>query len=172
MADHQGSKIPFREFRWIDPYIVEKVLTNETYIVRKINSNKTQILHRIRLRKFEPNVPLRDERPEGNLQPDDEIIIPQNDLFVMTWEINFGGFIDSNTNQPNLPMPANTDNISDSEDHSEPPEPTVTDVDLRSTERIETEEILPDQMTRGENDELNPDDKASSGGAILSCPKY
>ena len=27
-ADHQGSKIPFTEFRWMRPYIVEKVLPN------------------------------------------------------------------------------------------------------------------------------------------------
>ena len=50
-ADHQGSKIPFRDFRWIGPYIVEKELPNSNYIVRKLNTNKTQILHRIRLRK-------------------------------------------------------------------------------------------------------------------------
>ena len=49
-ADHQGSKIPFRDFRWIGLYIVEKVLPNNNYIVRKLNTNKTQILHRIRLR--------------------------------------------------------------------------------------------------------------------------
>ena len=24
-ADHQGSKIPFTDFRWIGPYIIEKV---------------------------------------------------------------------------------------------------------------------------------------------------
>ena len=27
-ADHQGSKIPFRDFRWIRPYLVEKILPN------------------------------------------------------------------------------------------------------------------------------------------------
>ena len=48
-ADHQGSKIPFRDFRWIGPYQVEKVLPNNNYIVRKVNITKTQILHRIRL---------------------------------------------------------------------------------------------------------------------------
>ena len=32
-ADHQGSKIPFRDFRWIRLYIVEEVLTNNNYIV-------------------------------------------------------------------------------------------------------------------------------------------
>ena len=50
-ADHQGSKIPFRDFRWIGHYLVEKFLPNNNYIVRKLNTNKTQILHRIRLRK-------------------------------------------------------------------------------------------------------------------------
>ena len=95
IADHQGSKIPFREYRWTGPYVVEKVSPNENYIVRKLNSNKTQILHRIRLRKYEPNTVLQDDRPEGNLQPDDEIIIPQDDLYVITWETNFGEFLNS-----------------------------------------------------------------------------
>ena len=48
-ADHQGSKIPFRDYRWVGPFIVQKVLSNENYIVRRLNTNKTQILHRIRL---------------------------------------------------------------------------------------------------------------------------
>ena len=42
-ADHEGSKIPFRKFRWIGPYLVEKVLPNNIYIVRKLNTKKTQI---------------------------------------------------------------------------------------------------------------------------------
>ena len=53
-ADHQGSKIPFRDYRWVGPFIVQKALPNENYIVRRINTNKTQILHRIRLKKFVP----------------------------------------------------------------------------------------------------------------------
>ena len=53
-ADHQGSKKPFRDFRWIGHYLVEKILPNINYIVRKLNTNKTQILHRIRLRKYNP----------------------------------------------------------------------------------------------------------------------
>ena len=53
-ADYQGSKIPFRDFRWIGAYLVEKVPTNNNYIVRKLNTNKTQILHRGRLRKYNP----------------------------------------------------------------------------------------------------------------------
>ena len=57
LADHQKSKIPFREFRWIGLYVVEKVLSNENYIVRKLSSNKTQSLHRLRLRKYKPTLP-------------------------------------------------------------------------------------------------------------------
>ena len=43
-ADHRRSKVPFRDFRWIGPYLVEKALPNNNYIVRKRNTDKTQIL--------------------------------------------------------------------------------------------------------------------------------
>ena len=39
-ADHQGSRIPFTEFRWIGPYIVEKALPNNSYLVQKRGTNK------------------------------------------------------------------------------------------------------------------------------------
>ena len=91
-ADHQGSKIPFREFRWIGLYVIEKVLPNENYIVRKLSSDKTQIIHRIRLRKDTPNKELTDVRPEGNLQADGEIVIPQDDLYTISWETEFDNF--------------------------------------------------------------------------------
>ena len=132
IADHQGSKLPFREYRWTGPYIVEKVLPNENYILRKLNSNKTQILHRIRLRKYEPNTALQDIRSEGNLQPD-EIIIPQDDLYVITWETNFGefpNFSDTNaipTRQDGLGNSSNLDSDTITQDE------IFTDVDLTST---------------------------------------
>ena len=141
IADHQGSKIPFREFRWIGPYIIEQVLPNENYIVRKLNSNKTQILHRIRLRKYEPNVPLRDERPEGNLQPDEEIIIPQDDLYIITWETNFGDLQANHRNEThNQNNEQNTNNNDDTE-AVEQPDQILTDVDLRPTGRSTTDRI-------------------------------
>ena len=59
-ADHQGSKIPFLDFRWFRPYITEKVLPNNNYLVRKIGTNKTQVFHRMRLRQFTPRQPLSD----------------------------------------------------------------------------------------------------------------
>ena len=53
-ADHQGSKTPLTEFRWIGLYIIEKVLPNNNYLVRKMGTNKTQVLHRMRMRQFTP----------------------------------------------------------------------------------------------------------------------
>ena len=50
-ADHQGSKILLRDYRWVGPFIVQTVFSNKIYIVRRLNTNKTQILHRIRLKE-------------------------------------------------------------------------------------------------------------------------
>ena len=92
-ADHQGSKIPFRDFRWIGPYLVEKVLPNNNYIVRKLNTNKTQVLHRIRLRKYNPETPPEDNYLEARWQIDDNIVVPQDDLYTIAWEAEFGGHL-------------------------------------------------------------------------------
>ena len=147
IADHQGSKIPFREYRWTGPYIVEKVLPNENYKVRKLSSNKTQILHRIRLRKYEPNVVPQDNRPEGNLQPDDEIIIPQDDLYVITWETNFGE-LPVSTEENTFPTyrearDASTDYAKD----ARAPDEISTDVDLTSTGPQKNDARVPDEIS-------------------------
>ena len=92
-ADHQGSKLPFLDFRWIGPYIVEKVLPNNNYIVRKLNTNKTQILHRIRLRKYNPEKPPEDNYQEAQWQIDDNFVVPQDDLYTIAWEAEFGGHL-------------------------------------------------------------------------------
>ena len=165
IADHQGSKIPFREYRWTGPYIVEKILLNENYIVRKLNFNKTQILHRIRLRKYEPNTALQDNRPEGNLQPDDEIIIPQDDLYVPTWETNFGEFPDSTGETTNPTGLNTTDNPNDMTDNASPPREIFTDVDVGSTGPHHSDNPVPrgKKPSEGTNDWL--DDQKSSGGS-------
>ena len=92
-ADHQGSKIPFHDFRWIGPYVVEKVLPNNNYIVRKLNTNKTQNLHRIRLRKYNPEKPPEDNYSEAQWHTDDNIVVPQDDLYTIAWEVEFGGHL-------------------------------------------------------------------------------
>ena len=88
-ADSQASKIPFKEYRWIGRFVVQTVLSNDNYIVRRLNTNKTQILHRIRLKNFVPNAPLEDKYDGEKLQPDNEIVIPQDDLYSISWEVDF-----------------------------------------------------------------------------------
>ena len=83
-AGHQGSKFPFRDYRWVGTFIVQKVLPNENYFVHRLKTNKTQILHRIRPKKFVSNQPLQDSFREERLQPDKEICIPQDDLHIIT----------------------------------------------------------------------------------------
>ena len=92
-SDHQGSKIPFRDFRWIGPHLVEKVLPNNNYIVRKLNTYKTQFLHRIRLRKYNPEKLPEDNYQEAQWQADDDIVVPQDDLYTIAWEADFGGHL-------------------------------------------------------------------------------
>ena len=90
-ADTQATKIPFKEFRWIGPYKVEKVLPNNNYTVRRLGANKTQLLHRIRLRKFAPSAPLADNFVrEIDWRKDDNIIVTHDDLYAHTWDTNFG----------------------------------------------------------------------------------
>ena len=48
-ADDQVRKIPFTDFRWIEPYLT---LPNNGCFVRKISTNNTQVLHRLKLRQF------------------------------------------------------------------------------------------------------------------------
>ena len=89
-ADHQGSKTPFTDFRWIGPYVIEKVLPNNNYLVRKIGTNKTQILHRIRLRQFAPRQPIPDiPITPREWQPDPEVVIKHDDLYARTWECEY-----------------------------------------------------------------------------------
>ena len=92
-ANHQGSKLLFHDFRWIGPYLVEKVLPNNNCFVRKLNTNKIQILHRIRFRKFNPEQPREDNYQETQWQIDDNIAVPQDDLYTIAWEAEFGGHL-------------------------------------------------------------------------------
>ena len=89
-ADHQGSKIPSTEFRWVGPYIIEKVLPNNNYLVRKIGTNKTQVLHRKRMRQFTPRQPPADitVRPQ-DYKSDPEVSLNHDDLYARAWECDY-----------------------------------------------------------------------------------
>ena len=93
-ADQQEPKVPFRDFRWIGPYLVEKVLPNNNYIVRKLSANKTQIVHRISLPKYNPETPPEDIYQEAQWQIDDKIAIPQDNLYTLAMEADIVGHPD------------------------------------------------------------------------------
>ena len=76
------------------------VSPNENYIIRRFNTNKIQILHRFRIKKFVPNQPLDDSFREVRLQPEEEIIIPQDDLYIISWETNFAEQLVTRGNEP------------------------------------------------------------------------
>ena len=106
-ADHQGSKIPFTDFRWIGPFFNEKVLPNNNYLVRKIGTNKTQILQQMKLRQFKPRQPLSDiPVTQREWQPDPEVVITHDDLYARAWECEYGEPIfDSDYNNLAPPSP-------------------------------------------------------------------
>ena len=89
-ADHQGSRIPFTDFRWIGPFIFEKVLPKNNYLIRKNGTNKTQFLHRMRLRQFTPRQLLSDiPVTEREWQPDPEDVLTHDDLYTRAWECEY-----------------------------------------------------------------------------------
>ena len=89
-ANHQGSKIPFTNFRWLGQYIIEKVLPNNTCLVRKIGTNKTQNLHRKRLRQITPRQPIPDiPTTSREWQPDPEVTIEHDDLYAKALECEY-----------------------------------------------------------------------------------
>ena len=89
-ADPQGSKIPFTEFRWIGPYIIEKALPNKNYLVHKIGTNKTQVLHRMRMRQITPRQPPANitVKPQ-EYKSDPEVSLHHDDLYARAWEYDF-----------------------------------------------------------------------------------
>ena len=151
-ADNQGSKIPFRDYRWVGPFVVQKVLPNENYIVRRINTNKTQILHRIRLKKFVPNQPLEDNFREQQLQTDEEIVIPQDDLYVITWETDFGEQLVTRGNETIPTSMPNGERLN-------VPEANTNDVAENEPDYIITsdETNYADHAARNRNEKLNHD---------------
>ena len=61
--------------------------------MRKLNTNKTQFLHRICLRKNNPEKPPEDIYQEVQWQIDDNIVVPQDDLYTIAWEAEIGGHL-------------------------------------------------------------------------------
>ena len=51
------------------------------------------------IKKFVPNQPLEDNFRDQRLQPDEEIVIPQDDLYIITWETDFGEQLTTRDNE-------------------------------------------------------------------------
>ena len=84
-------------------------------------------------KKKQPNTTLQDIRPEGNLQADDEIIIPQDDLYKISWE----------TDCVDFPRNADSKNTSDdSSADSDQQDNLITDLDLPSIRQITRKNYL------------------------------
>ena len=101
-ADHHGSKIPFTEFRWVGPYIIEKAIPNNKYLVRKNGTNKTQVLHRMRMRQFTPRQPPADITVKPHeYKYDPEVSLNQDDLYERAWgyDLEQPIFDDENDNE-------------------------------------------------------------------------
>ena len=195
-ADSQSSKIPFREYRWIGPFVVQTVLSNDNYTVRRLNTNETQILHRIRLKKFVPNASLEDKYDGEKLQPDNEIAIPQDNLYTISWEVDFeyelleprkDDWTDVATRRPTDAEDGSVENYvienergsaSETESHSERPnEDDVNENDTRTQSRNSRDVSSPldetTNSTQNENDvtnDLQDAGNVSNRGADITVP--
>ena len=134
------------------PYIIEKTLPNENYIVRRLNTNKTQILHRIRLKKLVPNQPLEDSYQREKFQPNDEIVIPQDDLYTITWETDFGTPFLTRDNETVPPTNAIGNETITSADYPK----TTLDIEVRYGEQTDTPNDVT-ETTPSTDDALNND---------------
>ena len=153
-ADNQGSKILFCDFKWVGPYNVQKAFPNDNDVVRKVNTDKTQSLHRIRLKKCTPNKPITETYQKEKLQPEDDIIIPQDDLYTLTWETDFGNQISENFDTVS---PTVSDQLQRYETETAA-EPTVTRT------RIENE--LNNPNTNDVNDKSKQRDQTNTNDAM------
>ena len=105
------------------------------------------------------------------MQPHDDIIIPQDDLYVLTWETTFGEFPDSTeeTANPTRLDPADTPN--GVVDNASPPDEIFTDVDLRSTGPHQSDNPVPLEKTPSHSTNDGLDDQQSSGGSDTIVPE-
>ena len=181
-ADHQGSKIPFTEFRWMGPYIVEKVLPNNNYLVRKIGTDKTQVLHRMRMRQFTPHQPPADIRINPHeYKPDPEVSINHEDLYARAWEHHYEQPIfdaenDNSVppNQPEIPIQSDlsTGKMRNARGttHECPPEISPPIDETSDVEDTYTH-AEPDVGTSSEQQENSPSNPRSSKYNLRHNPK-
>ena len=97
-------------------------------------------MHWIRLKKFVPNQPLEDNSREQRLQPDEEIIIPQDDLYTITWEADFGEQLATRGNEP---IPTSLPNFQ---------RPITTEANTNDANENEADYIITTDSPNADND--------------------
>ena len=105
------------------------------------------------------------------MQPDDEIIIPQDDLYVITCETNFGDFPNSSEK---IAIPTSRDGLGTSNDpvnDARAPDEIFTIEDLWSTGPHENDDFASLEKTRSERINDRFDDQQSSGGSDTIVPE-
>ena len=109
-------------------------------------------MHQIQLKKFVPDQPLEDNFREQRLQPDEEIVIPQDDLYIITWETDFGEQL---VTRGHLPIPTSLPNG----EQPNAAESSHSDVDENEADYIITndETDYADHAARSRNERLNDD---------------
>ena len=181
-ADHQGSKIPFTEFRWIGPYTIEKVFPENKYLVRKIGTNETQVLHRIRMRQFTPRQQPADitVKPQEH-KSDPEEKLNHDDLYARAWECDYEQPIFDAENDNKAPtnsqeIAVRTD-FSTEEMRNTPGEPHVCSPEIfpctqDDSDVIETcQHMEPDVGTSSEQPQNSPTNPRSSKCNLRHNPK-
>ena len=94
-ADNQSTKFAFQDCILTEPYIVVKVLSNNSYTIRKIGTLYTQTLHRIRIRPHVPVQRMPDVTGRSNeYLPDPDVKVSHNEWYAVSWELDFGKPID------------------------------------------------------------------------------
>ena len=181
-ADHQASKIPFTEFRWIVPYIIEKVLPNNNYLVRKIGTNKTQVLHRKKMRHFTPHQPPADitVKPQ-DYKSDPELSRKHDDLYARAWECDYEQPIfdadNDNVAPPNLQEILLQSDFSTEEMGNTPGNPHVCSPDIfPNTDEVSDvtdtwPHMEPDAETSSEQPQNCPTNPCSSKYNLRHKPK-
>ena len=164
--------------------------------MRRVNTIKTQILHRIRLKKVVRRTPVNDNYSSEKLQADDEIVKPQDDLYTISWKVDFDYALfetrkdiwpDTATRLPNDDASGEVDcyvtvkegsNVNEDERSSERSnENEVSENEIRPKPAINRDVASSlngspggTENENGVTDELNSDENVSKSGADITVP--
>ena len=156
-----GDKFPLTDFKWIGPYVIEKVLPNNKYLVHQIGNNKTQVLHPMRMCQLTPHQPPPDIRiTPQEWKPDPEVSLKHDDLYARPRECEYEKPIfDAEKNNATPPTPPEVPvqcDLSNAETRNKPATPQCPQEIFPQTEQLydvtdTCPNMEPDMETSSEN---------------------